>query len=122
MLIYVTPKHKEQAKQIIHKTASYNLKKTNYKTIFLAYIPIGILLVLILKSELSTGFRGFNDFVKYTIFLVSGIIVFIYTLIKQGIKIKKKVDVREAKIIIILLLISTFLAIGSLYIPDYLFY
>jgi len=98
------------------------LKKTNYKTIFLAYIPIGILLVLILKSELSTGFRGFNDFVKYTIFLVSGIIVFIYTLIKQGIKIKKKVDVREAKIIIILLLISTFLAFGSLYIPDYLFY
>ncbi|RPD94288.1 hypothetical protein EGM88_12540 [Aureibaculum marinum] len=98
------------------------MKKTNYKTIFLAYIPIGILLFLVLKSELSTGYRGYHDFVKYTIFLVSGIIVFIYTIIKQGIKIKKKVEVREAKIIITLLLISTFLAIGSLYIPDYFFY
>ncbi|MBD1260965.1 hypothetical protein HZY62_10235 [Maribacter polysiphoniae] len=98
------------------------MKKTKYKTIFLAYLPIGIILFLILKSELSTGFRGFSDFLKYTFFLIGGILVFIYTIIKQGIKIKKKVEVREAKIIITLLLISTFLAIGSLYIPDYLFY
>ena len=59
---------------------------------------------------------------KYTFFLIGGILVFIYTIIKQGKKIKKKVEVREAKIIITLLVISTFLAIGSLYIPDYLFY
>tara|TARA_R110002050_G_scaffold74772_6_gene160281 strand:- start:49731 stop:50027 length:297 start_codon:yes stop_codon:yes gene_type:complete len=98
------------------------LKKTNYKTIFLAYLPIGIILVLILKSELSTGFRGFSDFLKYTFFLIGGILVFIYTMIKQGIKINKKVEVREAKIILTLLLISTFLAISSLYIPDYLLY
>ncbi|MBU3027587.1 hypothetical protein B4Q04_17345 [Zobellia sp. OII3] len=98
------------------------MKKTSYRTILLAYIPIGVLLFLILKSELSTGFRGFHDFTKYTLFLVSGIIVFIYTIIKQGIKIKKKLEVREAKIIISLLLISTFLAIASLYIPDYLVY
>ena len=98
------------------------LKKTKYNTIFLAYIPIGIMLFLILKSELSTGFRGFTDFTKYTFFLIGGIIVFLYTLIKQGLKIKKKVDVKEAKIILLLLLISVILAISSFWVPKYYFY
>jgi len=95
------------------------LKKTNYNTIFKAFIPIGIILFFVLNSELRTegSFGGLVDFFKYLFFLIFGIIIFIYTTVKQGKKIKKSNEVREAKIILTLLLISTFIAISSFWFP-----
>jgi len=95
------------------------LKKTNYKTIFKAFIPIGIILFLVLKSELRTegSFGGLVDFFKYLFFLVFGIIVFLYTVIKQGRNIKKRNEIKEAKIILTLLFFSTFLAISAFWFP-----
>ena len=95
------------------------MKKTNYKSILKAFIPIGIILFLILLSELRTegSFGGLVDFFKYLFFLVFGIIVFIYTSVKQGKKIKNKIEIKEAKIILTLLLISTFIAISSFWFP-----
>ena len=98
------------------------MRKTNYKSIFQAFIPIGIILFLVLKSELRTegSFGGLVDFFKYLFFLIFGIIVFIYTSAKQVKNIKQKNEIREAKIILTLLLISTFLAISSFWFPkDY---
>ncbi|SDX32971.1 hypothetical protein [Aequorivita viscosa] len=63
------------------------------------------------------SFGGLVGFFKYLFFLISGIIVFIYTSVKQGKKIKKKNEIKEAKIILTLLLISTFLAISSFWFP-----
>ena len=84
-----------------------------------AFIPIGIILFLILNSELRTEgtFGGLVDFFKYLFFLVFGITVFIYTSIKQGKKIWKKNKIKEAKIILTLLLISIFIAISSFWFP-----
>jgi len=95
------------------------LRKTNYKSIFRAFIPIGIILFLVLKSELRTegSFGGLVTFFKYLFFLVFGIIVFIYTLIKQGKNIKRGIEVRESKIILTILFISTFIAISSFWFP-----
>ena len=95
------------------------MKKTNYKSIFIAFIPIGIILFLVLKSELKTegSFGGLVGGFKYLFFLVFGILVFFYTSVKQGKNIKRKSEVREAKIILTLLLISTFLAISSFWFP-----
>jgi hypothetical protein len=91
----------------------------NYKSIFRAFIPIGIILFLVLKSELRTegSFGGLVDFFKYLFFLILGITIFIYTIVKQGKKISKKTEVREAKIILTLLLLSTFIAISSFWFP-----
>ena len=63
------------------------------------------------------SFGGLVDFFKYLFFLIFGIIIFIYTTVKQGKKIKKSNEVREAKIILTLLLISTFIAISSFWFP-----
>ena len=95
------------------------MKNTNYKSIFIAFIPIGIILFLVLKSELKTegSFGGLVGGFKYLFFLVFGILVFFYTSVKQGKKIKRKSEVKEAKIILTLLLISTFLAISSFWFP-----
>ncbi|MBG42808.1 MAG: hypothetical protein CL530_02465 [Aequorivita sp.] len=95
------------------------MRKTNYKSIFRAFIPIGIILFLVLKSELRTegSFGGLVAFFKYLFFLVFGIVVFIYTLIKQGKNIKKGIEVRESKIILTILFISTFIAISSFWFP-----
>ena len=95
------------------------MKKTNYNTIFKAFIPIGIILFLVLKSELKTegSFGGLVDFFKYLFFLVFGIIVFLYTIIKQRKNIKNNNEPREAKIILTLLFFSTFLAISAFWFP-----
>jgi hypothetical protein len=99
------------------------LRKTNYKSIYRAFIPIGIILFFVLKSELRTegSFGGLVGLFKYLFFLVFGIIVFIYTSVKQGKKIRKKDEIKEAKIVLTLLLISTFLAIGSFWFPKDIF-
>ncbi|MDA0177381.1 hypothetical protein OOZ35_07760 [Mesoflavibacter profundi] len=91
----------------------------NYKSIFRAFFPIGIILFLVLKSELRTegSFGGLVDFFKYVFFLILGITIFIYTIVKQGKKISKKTEVREAKIILTFLLLSTFIAISSFWFP-----
>lgn len=95
------------------------LRKMNYKSIFKAFIPIGIILFLILNSELRTegSFGGLVDLFKYLFFLVFGVTVFIYTSVKQGKKIRKKNKIKEAKIILTLLLTSTFIAISSFWFP-----
>jgi len=105
-------------------TVTVNLKKTNYKLIFLSYIPIGIILFLILKSELRTegSFGGLFDFFKYLLFLISGIVVFVYTSIKQRRKIKKRTEIKEAKIILTSLLASALIAVSSFYFPNDIFY
>ncbi|MFC7445273.1 hypothetical protein [Mesoflavibacter profundi] len=91
----------------------------NYKSIFRAFFPIGIILFLVLKSELRTegSFGGLVDFFKYVFFLILGITIFIYKIVKQGKKISKKTEVREAKIILTFLLLSTFIAISSFWFP-----
>ena len=95
------------------------MRKTNYTLIFRAFIPIGIILFFVLKSELRTegSFGGLVAFFKYLFFLIFGIVVFIYTSIKQGKNIKKRIEVREAKIILAILFISTFIAISSFWFP-----
>ena len=74
---------------------------------------------MVLKSELRTegSFGGLVDFFKYVFFLILGITIFIYTIVKQGKKISKKTEVREAKIILTFLLLSTFIAISSFWFP-----
>jgi len=95
------------------------LKKTNYQSVLLACIPIGILLFFVLKSALRTEgeFGGLVEFVKYAFFLMLGIVVFVYTITKQWKHIKHRTEVREAKIILTILFIATVIAIGSFWIP-----
>lgn len=95
------------------------MPRINYKSIFKAYIPIGIILFLILKSELRTEgtFGGIMEYFKYIFFLLFGTIVFIYTIVRQGQNLRIKTKIKEAKIILILLFISTFVAIGSFWFP-----
>ncbi|MCH2193134.1 hypothetical protein [Kordia sp.] len=95
------------------------MKKTNYQSVLLSCIPMGILLFFVLKSEFRTEgeFGGLVEFVKYAFFLMSGIVVFVYTFTKQWKHIKHKTEVSEAKIILSVLFIATFIAIVSFWIP-----
>lgn len=96
-----------------------DLNKTNYNLIFKAIIPIGILLFFILLSELKTegDFGGlFGGFRTFFFFLV-GIGIFLFTFFKNTYRIKKEQNVKESKIILILLVIATIISISSFFFP-----
>jgi hypothetical protein len=96
-----------------------NLKKTNYSLIFKAIIPIGILLFFILLSELRTegDFGGLIGGIKMLFFLFVGTGIFLFTLIKNIIRIRKGRNIRESKIILTVLLISTLIGVSSFWFP-----
>ncbi len=97
----------------------HSVKKINYKSIFKAFIPIGIILFLVLRSELRTegSFGGIVTYFKYLFFLIFGIALFVYTVVKQVKKIIKKSELKEAVIVLSLLIVSTLVAVSSFWFP-----
>ena len=95
------------------------MKKTNYKLIFKAILPIAIILFFILLSELRTegSFGGLVRAFKIMMFFILGIGVFLYTLIKNFRKIKKGNEVKESKIILTVLTIATFIGVSAFWFP-----
>jgi len=95
------------------------LKKTNYSLILKAIFPIGILLFFILLSELRTegDFGGLIGGFKMLFFLFVGVGIFLFMSIKNINRIKKRKNLKESKIILSVLLISTLIGVSSFWFP-----
>ena len=95
------------------------LKKTNYSLILKAIFPIGILLFFILLSELRTegDFGGLIGGFKMLFFLFVGVGIFLFTSIKNINRIRKRRNIKESKIILSVLVISTLIGVSSFWFP-----
>ncbi|PYE78789.1 hypothetical protein DFQ11_1186 [Winogradskyella epiphytica] len=95
------------------------MKKTNYNLILKAIFPIGVLLFFILLSELRTegNFGGLIGGFKVLFFLIAGAGIFLFTLIKNIGRIRKGKNIKESKIVLTVLVISTLIGVSSFWFP-----